>query len=73
MKALNLQKRTFAVIENGSWAPKSGDLIEEFLNNELKEMTVLSGRVTVNSSVNESGDRELDELADTLIESVNEG
>ena len=72
LKALNVQKRTFAVIENGSWAPKAGDLIEEFLNNELKEMTVLSGRVTVNSSVNESSDRELDELADAIIESVRE-
>ncbi|MDR1796177.1 MAG: FprA family A-type flavoprotein [Clostridiales Family XIII bacterium] len=73
LKALNVQKRTFAIIENGSWAPKAGDLIEEFLNDELKEMTVLSGRVTVNSSVNESGDREIEDLADSLIESVNEG
>ena len=73
LKALNMQKRTFAVVENGSWAPQAGDLIEDFLNNELKEMTVLSGRVTVNSSVNESSDRELDELADALIDSVNEG
>jgi flavorubredoxin len=72
LKALNMQKRTFAVVENGSWAPKAGDLIEEFLNEELKEMTVLSGRVTVNSSVNESADRELEDLAETLIESVNE-
>jgi len=73
LKALNMQRRTFAVIENGSWAPKAGDLIEEFLNNQLKEMTVLSGRVTVNSTVNESSDRELDELADAVIESVKEG
>ena len=72
LKALNMRKRTFAVVENGSWAPKSGDLIEEFLNNELREMTVLSGRVTVNSSVNESSDRELDELADAIIESIAE-
>jgi flavorubredoxin len=72
MKALNLQKRTFAVVENGSWAPKAGDLIEEFLNEELKEMTVLSSRVTVNSSLNESSGRELYELAEALIESVNE-
>jgi flavorubredoxin len=72
MKALNLQKRTFAVVENGSWAPKSGDLIEEFLNNELKEMTVLSNRVTVNSSLNESSGRELEELAESLIDSLKE-
>ena len=70
LKALNMQKRTFAVVENGSWAPKAGDLIEEFLNDQLKEMTVLAGRVTVNSSVNESSDRELDELADAIIDSI---
>ena len=70
LKALNVQKRTFAIIENGSWAPKAGDHIESFLNNELKEMTVLSGRVTVNSAVNETSERELDEMADALIESV---
>ncbi|MCL2201966.1 MAG: FprA family A-type flavoprotein, partial [Oscillospiraceae bacterium] len=29
MKALNLQKRTFAIMENGSWAPEAGDLIYE--------------------------------------------
>lgn len=29
MKALNLQNRTFAIVENGSWACKSGDLMEE--------------------------------------------
>ena len=73
LKALNMKRRTFALIENGSWAPKAGDLIEDFLDNQLKEMTLLAGRVTVNSSVNESSDRELDELADALIESVNEG
>ena len=36
MKALNLQNRTFAIIENGSWAVKSGDLMQKFVNNELK-------------------------------------
>ena len=72
MKALNMQKRTFAVVENGSWAPKAGDLIEELLNNELKEMTVLNNRVTINSSVNESSGREIDELAEAIADSLKE-
>ncbi len=38
MKALNLQNRTFAIIENGSWAVKSGDLMQKFVNDELKNM-----------------------------------
>ena len=41
MKALNLQNRTFAIIENGSWAVKSGDLMQKFVNDELKNMTCL--------------------------------
>ena len=41
MKALNLQNRTIAIIENGSWACKSGDLMQKFVDDELKNMTVL--------------------------------
>ena len=36
MKALNLQNRTIAIIENGSWACKSGDLMQKFVDDELK-------------------------------------
>ena len=35
MKSLNLQNRTFAIIENGSWAVKSGDLMQKFVNNAV--------------------------------------
>ena len=70
MKALDLQKRTFAVMENGSWAPKSGDLIYEFLDNELKEMTILDDRVTLNSSFSELNEPEMESLADALVESL---
>lgn len=38
MKALNLQKRTFALIENGSWACKSGDLMQKFIDEEKRNM-----------------------------------
>ena len=72
LKALNMQKRTFAVIENGSWAPKSGDLITDFLNNEMKEITVLNERVTINSALNENSMPELEDLADSIIESFKE-
>jgi len=71
LKALNVQKRTFAIIENGSWVPKAGDYIEEFIQNDLKEMTLLPGRVTIHSAPDENTDRELDELAGTVIESIN--
>lgn len=69
MKALNLQKRTVAVIENGSWAPQAGSKITEILD-EMKEMTVLNENVSVLSSLNETTSDELDVLADSIIESM---
>ena len=70
MKALNLQNRTFAIIENGSWAVKSGDLMQKFINEELKNMTLLNERLTLASSLNDSKETELENLADALAESV---
>lgn len=72
MKALNVQNRTFAILENGTWAPKSGDLMEEFLDNEMKYIDVLSSRVTVTSALNDDKEAELDDLADAIAESVAE-
>ena len=71
MKALNLQNRTFAIIENGSWAVKSGDLMSAFITEQLKNMTLLNERLSLASSLNESKATELENLADALIESVN--
>ncbi len=71
MKALNLQNRTFAIVENGSWACKSGDLMQKFIDEELKNMTVLSERVSMASSLNGGKAVELEALADALVESVN--
>jgi flavorubredoxin len=71
MKALNLQNRTFAIIENGSWACKSGDLMDKFLNEELKNMTVLSSRLSMASSLQADKEAELDALADAIAESIN--
>lgn len=70
LKGLNLRNRTFGIIENGSWAPKAGDLIEEFLDKELKEMTVLDDRVTVISALGEINDPEIESLADSLAQSL---
>lgn len=70
MKALNLQNRTFGIIENGSWAPKSGSLMAEFLDNEMKMINVLDEPLTVTSSINELSEPDLDALADSIIESM---
>jgi flavorubredoxin len=70
MKALNVQNRTIAIIENGSWACKSGDLIEEFIRKELKNMTVLGDRLSMASTLKEEKEPELDRLADAILESM---
>ena len=72
MRALNLQNRTFALIENGSWACKSGDLMEKFINEDMKNMTVLNQRLSMASALGDDKAVELDALADALVESLQE-
>lgn len=70
MKALNLQKRTVALVENGSWACKSGDLMQKFIENELKNMTVLGERLSMASSLRPDRSAELEALANAILESL---
>ncbi len=70
MKALNVQSRTVAIMENGSWAIKSGDLMQKFLDEEMKNMTVLNERVSMASSLHEDKAFELETLADAIMESM---
>ena len=70
LKGLNLQNRTFALIENGSWAPKSGDLMQKFVEDELKNMTVLGERLSLASALHPDKAGELEALADAIKESM---
>ena len=70
LKALNFQNRTCAIIENGSWAVKSGDLMHKFLEDEMKNMTVLGDRLSLASALHADKASELDSLADAIIESM---
>ena len=71
MKALHVQKRTIALIENGSWAVKSGDLMQEFIDNNLADMTILNERLSLASAMHDDKAVELEHLADALVESIN--
>lgn len=73
MKALNLQNRTFALIENGSWACKSGDLMQKFINEEMRNCEVLNERLSLASSMGPDKAAELEALADAIVESVQNG
>ncbi|MBU3227378.1 FprA family A-type flavoprotein [Clostridium algidicarnis] len=69
MKALNLQKRKVAIIENGSWAPKSGKLMREHLDG-MKEMTILDNEMSLNSTMKEHDIDSMNDLADSIINSI---
>ncbi len=67
--AHNIQNRTIALIENGSWAPTSGRLMREEFE-KCKNMTILDNTVKILSSLKREQLAELDALADALTESI---
>ena len=71
MKALNVQKRIVGIIENGSWACTVGGLMQDFLENQMKAMTVLQDGVTINSSMTAGQNRSMDDLVSALVNSIN--
>ena len=69
LKAHNLQNRTVALMENGSWGVLSGKQMKEIIGT-MKNMTVLEQMVTVKSSLKESQMEELDAMADAIVNSM---
>lgn len=65
--AHNLQNRTIALIENGSWAPTSGKLMRNLLSG-LKNTTILDQAVTIRSSLKET--EQLNILVDAIEETI---
>ena len=72
MKALNVQKRIVGIIENGSWACTVGGLMTDFLENNMKAMTVLQDGVTINSRMTGGQERSMNDLVDAIINSMKE-
>ena len=70
MKALNVQNRTVALLENGSWAPTSAKQVRALLE-EMKGMEVLEPVVTVKSSLKEDSLNSIKELTDAIVKSLN--
>lgn len=69
MKALAVQKKTVALIENGTWAVTTAKQMREKLA-EMKDMTVLDAQITVKSAMAADQSAELDALADAVIKSM---
>lgn len=67
--AHNLQNRTVALMENGSWAPTSGNLMRSMLS-KCKNMNILDTDLTIRSALKESQIPQLDAIADALAQSI---
>ena len=69
LAAHNIQNRTVALVENGSWAPTSGKLMREILE-KCKNITILDNIVTVKSSLRESQLEEIDALVQGICNTI---
>ncbi len=69
LAAHNIQNRTVAFIQNGSWAPTSGKLMRDILA-PLKNITLLDPLIDVRSSLKESQLEEIYALTNAIAESM---
>lgn len=69
LKAHNLQNRTVAIIDNGTWAATAGRQMAEIIGS-MKNMTLMEETIHVKSAVKEAQRAELEALADRLAADV---
>lgn len=69
LKSHNIQNRTIAFIQNGSWAPASGRLMKEMLA-DCKNLTVLEETITVQSSTKMEQEPEIEAFVNAVASSV---
>ena len=69
LTAHNIQNRTIAIIENGSWAATSGGLIREKME-KCKNITIINNIINIKSSLKETQLTDLYSMADALYENL---
>ena len=69
MKDLNLQNRTIAVMDNGTWGAMAGKKIVAILS-EMKNITVIEKVFSVKSTLKTGQEKEFTEFADTIIQTM---
>ena len=69
LKALGLQNRTAALLENGTWAPVSAKHMRTMLES-MKNMTVLEQPVSIRSALADGQRASLEALADVLASQI---
>lgn len=65
LKAKNYQKRTIALVENGSWAPSANKAMTEILS-QMKDITILDSPITLRGVMKEEDKKAFEALADKL-------
>lgn len=65
----NLQNRTFAIIENGSWAPNSANTVKSLLET-LKGSKFIEEKLTIKSTLKSNQEEELEKLSNRIIEDI---
>ena len=66
LKGKNYQKRTVALVENGSWAPTAARTMREILG-QTKDITVVEPTVTIRGALKDSDLPALEALADAIL------
>lgn len=69
MKALSVQNRTVAIMENGTWVPAAGRLIFKELE-EMKNITVLDMKLAIKSALQNDREAELDAFAQQIVDAM---
>ena len=70
LKAHAWQRRTVALIENGSWAAQSGKLMRAELE-QMKDITIVGETVSLKSAATAAQEEQLAALADEIVTSLN--
>lgn len=69
MKALAVQKRTVAVIDNGTWAVTAGKQVIQKLA-EMKQMNILEQKLSIKSALKQEQAGELEAFAQQIVDSM---
>ena len=65
LAAHNIQNRTVAFVENGSWAPTSGKLMREIIS-KCPNMTILDETLTLKSALAPGQEEQIDQLVNAI-------
>ena len=68
----NLKNRTFAIIENGSWAPNAGLAVKNKLET-LQGSKFIEDKLTIKSVLKNNQETEIDNLAQAIYDNIKKG